>query len=371
MRKNKAGQQKNGFTMLVLDDDKNITDALYSYFESSGYTVDTENDPLAALEMMKNKSYDILLLDFIMYPICGDEVVARLRAFDTRIFVIMLTGHREVAPPLNTVRELDIQGYFEKSDRFDQLELLVESCVKSIRQMRTVYRYQDGLGSILGSIPSIHQLLSLEVVLGRILEQMLNLGDDKNGFAWIKPKKIISSMSVETLPDEIFQGNGRYEKELEQFLSEDYPHLKQAVQKAGSDGEILEFEGLFLVPLKANHDIFLGILGIGKDSSYPDVQRRLLAVYGEQVTTALHNTILHMLLNINESPIYVWSLDRTGPRFLKRWKRPAACARGPSQLPTSPSGVNPWTPGRKRISTGCSPWISGIAESFRPGGASG
>ncbi len=114
MRKNKAGQQKNGFTMLVLDDDKNITDALYSYFESSGYTVDTENDPLAALEMMKNKSYDILLLDFIMYPICGDEVVARLRAFDTRIFVIMLTGHREVAPPLNTVRELDIQGILRR-----------------------------------------------------------------------------------------------------------------------------------------------------------------------------------------------------------------------------------------------------------------
>ena len=316
MRKNKAGQQKTGFTMLVLDADKNITDALYSYFESSGYTVDTENDPLAALEMMKNKSYDILLLDFIMYPICGDEVVARLRAFDTRIFVIMLTGHREVAPPLNTVRELDIQGYFEKSDRFDQLELLVESCVKSIRQMRTVYRYQDGLVSILGSIHSIHQLLSLEVVFGRILEQMLNLGDDKNGFAWIKPKKIISSMSVETLPDEIFQGNGRYEKELEQFLSEDYPHLKQAVQKAGSDGEILEFEGLFLVPLKANHDIFLGILGIGKDSSYPDVQRRLLAVYGEQVTTALHNTILHMLLNINNRKLSL-TYDRMKESYMQ------------------------------------------------------
>ncbi len=171
MRKNKAGQQKNGFTMLVLDDDKNITDALYPDFESSGYTVETENDPLGALEKMKNKSYDILLLDFIMYPICGDQVVARLRQFDTRIFVIMLTGHREVAPPLNTIRELDIQGYFEKSDRFDQLELLVESCVKSIRQMRTVYRYQDGLGSISGSIPSIHQLLSLDVVLGRILAQ--------------------------------------------------------------------------------------------------------------------------------------------------------------------------------------------------------
>ena len=164
--------------------------------------------------------------------------------------------------------------------------------------MRTVYRYQDGLGSILGSIPSIHQLLSLDVVLGRILGQMLLLGDNRHGFAWIKPKRIISSMPVENLPDDIFQGSGKYEKKLEQFLKEDYPQFENAVQKAGSSGEIQEFDGLFLVPLKANHDIFLGVLGIGRDSAYSDVQQRLLAVYGEQVTTALHNTILHMLLNI-------------------------------------------------------------------------
>lgn len=79
-----------------------------------------------------------------MSPICGDEVVARLRKFDTRIYVIMLTGHKELAPPLNTIRELAIQGYCEKSSRYDQLELLVESCVKCIRHINTIYRYQDG-----------------------------------------------------------------------------------------------------------------------------------------------------------------------------------------------------------------------------------
>jgi putative nucleotidyltransferase with HDIG domain len=48
-----------------------------------------------------------------------------------------------MAPPIKTIRLLDIQGYYEKDDRFDQLELLVESCVKSIKQLRTIREYQD------------------------------------------------------------------------------------------------------------------------------------------------------------------------------------------------------------------------------------
>jgi len=86
-----------------------------------------------------------LLLDFLMTPICGDQVVEEIRKFNKDIYIILLTGHKSVVPPVKTIRELDIQGYHEKSDRFDQLELLVESCVKSIRQMRTIRDYQAEL----------------------------------------------------------------------------------------------------------------------------------------------------------------------------------------------------------------------------------
>ncbi|MCL2684207.1 MAG: HD-GYP domain-containing protein, partial [Synergistaceae bacterium] len=56
-----------------------------------------------------------------------------------------LTGHKSLAPPLKTIRDLSIQGYFEKSDQFSQLELLVESCVKAIRQLNTIRDYRDSL----------------------------------------------------------------------------------------------------------------------------------------------------------------------------------------------------------------------------------
>ncbi len=145
MRKNKATSSPNGISILMVDDDETITLALQTYFQSSGYEVETDNNPVDAVELMRKRHYDILLLDYLMSPICGDEVVSRVREFDKDIYIIFLTGHKNMVPPIKTIRELEIQGYFEKSNRFDQLELLVESCVKSIRQMKQIKAYQQGL----------------------------------------------------------------------------------------------------------------------------------------------------------------------------------------------------------------------------------
>ena len=145
MRKSKQQPLDQRYSILALDDDPIITSTLQAYFQRSGYQVDTEQDPERAIERIRTGSYDILLLDFLMTPICGDQVVAEIRKFNRDLFIILLTGHKSVAPPIKTIRELDIQGYYEKSDRFDQLELLVESCVKSIRQMRTIRQYQQDL----------------------------------------------------------------------------------------------------------------------------------------------------------------------------------------------------------------------------------
>ena len=73
-----------------------------------------------------------------MTPLHGDEVVEEIRKFNKDLYIILLTGHKDLAPPLETIKRLDIQGYCEKSDKPDQLLLLVESGVKSISQMNLI-----------------------------------------------------------------------------------------------------------------------------------------------------------------------------------------------------------------------------------------
>ena len=86
-----------------------------------------------------------MILDFIMTPIHGDQVVEEIRKFNKDLYILLLTGHKDLAPPLETIRKLDIQGYCEKSDKFDQLLLLIESGIKSIAQMNEIKRINEEL----------------------------------------------------------------------------------------------------------------------------------------------------------------------------------------------------------------------------------
>lgn len=95
-------------------------------------------NPLEAIEKVKTEHFDLMILDFIMTPIHGDKVVEEIRKFNKELYILLLTGHKDLAPPLETIRRLDIQGYCEKSDRFDQLLLLIESGVKAINQMNEI-----------------------------------------------------------------------------------------------------------------------------------------------------------------------------------------------------------------------------------------
>lgn len=90
---------------------------------------------MEAIELLKNEHFDLMILDFIMTPIHGDKVVEEIRKFDKDLYILLLTGHKDLAPPLDTIKRLDIQGYCEKSDKLDQLSLLIESGIKSVSQM--------------------------------------------------------------------------------------------------------------------------------------------------------------------------------------------------------------------------------------------
>lgn len=100
---------------------------------------------MEAIERVRNEHFDLMILDFIMTPFHGDQVVEEIRKFNKDLYILLLTGHKDLAPPLETIKRLDIQGYCEKSDKFDQLLLLIESGIKSIKQMNEIKHINDKL----------------------------------------------------------------------------------------------------------------------------------------------------------------------------------------------------------------------------------
>ena len=138
MRHGKPDSPNSGYKIIVVDDEIGIIDSLSIFLKRSGYNFTGVTNPLEAIEMVKKEHYDLMLLDFIMTPIHGDQVIEEIRKFNKELYILLLTGHKDLVPPLETIRKYDIQGYCEKSDKFDQLLLLIESGIKSIEQMRLI-----------------------------------------------------------------------------------------------------------------------------------------------------------------------------------------------------------------------------------------
>lgn len=138
MRKNIHSNDNSQYKIIAVDDESGILDSLKVFLTKSGYNFVGISNPVEAIERVKTEHFDLMLLDFIMTPLHGDQVVEEIRKFNKDLYILLLTGHKDLAPPLETIRRLEIQGYCEKSDKFDQLLLLIESGIKAISQMNLI-----------------------------------------------------------------------------------------------------------------------------------------------------------------------------------------------------------------------------------------
>lgn len=156
MRKNSHININTQYKIIAVDDEVGILDSLNVFLSKVGYTFVGVTDPNEAIEKVRNEHFDLMLLDFLMTPIHGDQVVEEIRKFNKELYILLLTGHKDLAPPLETIKRLDIQGYCEKSDKFDQLLLLVESGIKAVAQMKLIKNINDELKSTYDKLESAY-----------------------------------------------------------------------------------------------------------------------------------------------------------------------------------------------------------------------
>ena len=79
--------------ILIVDDEKAITDICAMYLEHEGYEVFISNDGKDALEKIKSNSFDLLVLDLMLPYYTGEEITQIIRKTST-VPIIILTAKR-------------------------------------------------------------------------------------------------------------------------------------------------------------------------------------------------------------------------------------------------------------------------------------
>jgi two-component system alkaline phosphatase synthesis response regulator PhoP len=81
-------------TILIVDDEKNLTELVQGYLEREGFAVIVAFDGTVALELARQHQPDLVVLDLMLPGIDGVEVCRSLRTFSDA-YVLMLTAKAE------------------------------------------------------------------------------------------------------------------------------------------------------------------------------------------------------------------------------------------------------------------------------------
>jgi CheY-like chemotaxis protein len=81
--------------ILVVDDDPDLGNLFQLFLENYGYTSDTADNGRDALTKLARKSYDAVLLDYMMTGDNGLTVLRHIQQLYRSIPVVMLTGHTD------------------------------------------------------------------------------------------------------------------------------------------------------------------------------------------------------------------------------------------------------------------------------------
>jgi two-component system phosphoglycerate transport system response regulator PgtA len=85
----------NGCSILVVDDNGVVLDAVGRLLKLHGFSVTPCNDANEVVGFLREKNFSAVLTDIEMPGLSGMELLKRIQKFNTEIPVVVMTGHIE------------------------------------------------------------------------------------------------------------------------------------------------------------------------------------------------------------------------------------------------------------------------------------
>ena len=122
---------KKTFKLLIIDDNKEILDALCEFLSKKKYDISSANNGLEGLKYLEKEEqgFDVVITDLIMPDISGVALISIIKKRFPDTLVIAITGWGEHPEALATEAEADhvMEKPFELSELEKSLKKLLSS----------------------------------------------------------------------------------------------------------------------------------------------------------------------------------------------------------------------------------------------------
>jgi DNA-binding NtrC family response regulator len=156
--------------ILVVDDERVMRESCASYLEAEGYNVTVCSRGDKALETIKRRAFDIVLVDLYMSQVPGMELLRAALATHPETIVIVMTGNPSVDSSLEALRA-GAWDYLPKPFSATHLQILIGRAAHAVvvaRESRTMQAEQHKVAgdepekfNVLGSAPAFRKIIAL------------------------------------------------------------------------------------------------------------------------------------------------------------------------------------------------------------------
>jgi len=119
-------------SLLVIEDDENISAALVEYFSRAGYSVTTAGDGVAGVDAAIKVRPDVVVLDLMLPRMDGLAVCKELRQKISQMPIIMLTAKDDVVDRVLGL-EMGADDYITKPFSLREVEARIKSVLRRAR----------------------------------------------------------------------------------------------------------------------------------------------------------------------------------------------------------------------------------------------
>jgi len=150
--------------ILIIDDEKSICVSL-TFALQAEFDVSWESSPRAAMEHIRSRHVDLVLLDMVIGDVDGIDVLKAIKEYNREIVVIMMTAFGNIRTSVSAMK-LGAFNYLPKPLDIEELQIHIRQALE-IRRLNAKVdylsdqltdRYQHG---IVGDSPSIRRVYEL------------------------------------------------------------------------------------------------------------------------------------------------------------------------------------------------------------------
>jgi DNA-binding NtrC family response regulator len=153
--------------LLVVDDDRSILTLVGAIAQSEGFDVGTTMDGSEAMQLLRRRHADLVLLDLRMPGITGLEALRAIRDINPQIRVVLMSGHATIDSAVEAVK-LGAMDYLTKPFDLQRLRHLLASVREEAAARRAVLTLEGELAQRLEFCGMVGRGAAMQEVFGLI-----------------------------------------------------------------------------------------------------------------------------------------------------------------------------------------------------------